>query len=85
MDIINCVLTLFYHMKIFKSIYGITPLKYINNLKMERAMELLDSRVYSITEAAFMSGYTDLCKFSKDFKNKTGLSPSKYVELKCSN
>ncbi len=75
-----CGITPEYFRGIFKGIYNTSPIKYINNLKLSRAKELLKSNLYSVSEAAIMSGYNDLAHFSREFKNKYGISPSDYVK-----
>lgn len=72
-----CGITPEYFRKIFRSFYGVSPLKYINDLKISRAAELIRSGMYSVTDAALMSGYTDISHFSREFKRATGISPSK--------
>ena len=64
--------------RIFKSFYGISPVKYINNLKITRAKELLKSKMYSVTEALQLSGFAEMSHFSREFKKSTGISPSEY-------
>ena len=71
-----CNITPEYFRKIFKSFYGISPIKYINNLKIIQAKELLVSNMYSVTEAANKAGYTDMAHFSREFKKSMGISPS---------
>ena len=51
-----CGITPEYFRKIFKAYCGVSPLKYINALKITHAKELLDSGMYSVTEAALRSG-----------------------------
>lgn len=53
---------------------------YIRNLRMERAVALLESGSKNIGEVARLCGYTDQFYFSKVFKNHTGISPKKYSE-----
>lgn len=70
-----CGITPEYFRKIFKLNYGISPIQYINNLKISHAKELLASGMYSVSEAAFQSGYTDMSHFSREFKKMVGISP----------
>ncbi len=72
-----CNITPEYFRKIFSSVYGSSPAKYIINLKLERSRELLSSGLYTVTEAMLLSGYTDAAYFSHQFKNKYGYSPQK--------
>lgn len=71
-----CNITPEYFRRIFNSIYGISPLKYINNLKLSRARELVESGMCSVGDAALMSGYSDMSHFSREFKKAYGVSPS---------
>lgn len=73
-----CNITPEYFRKIFKSFYGSSPIEYINNLKITLAKELLESNMYSVTEAAIRAGYTEMSHFSRKFKSLTGISPSEY-------
>jgi len=67
-----------YLRRIFADTYATSPLKYINNLKMLRAKELIRSGVYSVGEAAELSGFSDYSYFSREFKKSTGVSPTDY-------
>lgn len=73
-----CGITPEYFRSIFQSFYGVSPIKYINRLKMEHASELLSSGMYSVTEAATLSGYNDLSHFSREFKKIYGVKPTEY-------
>lgn len=61
--------------RIFKSIYSTTPIKYINKLRMSRAVELLDHSSLPINEIAQQLGFQDVSYFSKLFKRTYGKSP----------
>ena len=73
-----CGITPEYFRKIFKSIYGTSPLAYINSQRLIGAKELIDSGMYSVTEAAEASGYNDLSHFSRAFKTAFGISAREY-------
>ena len=67
-----------YFRKIFKNTFGISPLKYINDMKISYAKELITSGMYTVTEAAELSGYTDMSYFSREFKKAFGICPADY-------
>ena len=64
--------------KRFKEIYGVTPVKYINDRKMETACELLHSGDISIEEIVRLLGYYDTSYFYKRMKADCGLTPGEY-------
>ena len=74
-----CGISEVYFRKIFKTVYGTSPIKYINNLKIEKAEEMLISDMYSVSEISELLGYSSPTGFSKDFKKYTGISPGKYI------
>ena len=65
-----------YLRKIFHSNLKTTPLKYLNNLRMNYAIELLKTGYYNIEEVATLSGFYDPKYFSSLYKQKTGVLPS---------
>ena len=71
-----------YFRKIFKANYNTTPIEYITNLRLKRAEELLKSGYYSVSGAAFESGFSDPKYFSRIFKSEKGISPSKLLSTK---
>lgn len=68
-----------YFISYFKQTLGLTPGRYIYQLKMNRARELLYSKRYSIQQIANMLGYPDPYSFSKAFKKYYKVPPSKFV------
>lgn len=71
----------FYISKIFKSEMGETPINYLITIRMEKAKILLEKgEVTSIQEVAAMVGYDDAYHFSKLFKKRYGIAPSKVRE-----
>ncbi len=74
----NCGVSEVYFRSIFRSVFGISPIKYINDLKISRAKELLASEMYTVASVAEMSGFCDNSYFSREFKKAVGVSPSKY-------
>ena len=64
----------------FVKAFAMPPVKYINNLKMSRATELLASGMYTVSEVCFLSGYNDESYFSREFKKKFNITPSEYAK-----
>lgn len=73
-----CGISEIYFRKLFKQLNGVTPLKYINNLKMELAKELLFSNMYTISQVVTLSGFHDESYFSREFKKHFAITPSEY-------
>lgn len=68
-----------YIKKLFIKKFGMPPTKYIIQLKINYACDLLRTNSYSVTEVSLQCGYENLYFFSRQFKEYTGLSPSDYV------
>ena len=64
-----------YFARIFNDKFGISPKKYVNELKLKRARELLSHEKYTVSEIGSLLGYSDVYHFSKSFKKGTGMSP----------
>ena len=67
-----------YFITFFKKTMGITPINYITQVKMKKALEYLHEQNYSIKEVSSLVGYPDIYTFSKAFKKVYGVSPSKF-------
>ncbi len=61
-----------------KAIIGINISDHINNVKLEKAAELLKSNNMNISEIAYSLGFSSPNYFSTAFKNKFGVSPKEY-------
>lgn len=61
----------------FTDIYGISPKRYLTELRLKRAKELLLGD-YSIGDIAQIVGYRDIYHFSNSFKDEFGITPSEY-------
>lgn len=78
----NMYLSPFYISKIFKSETGDTPIRHLINIRLERAKEILErGECNSIQEVAARVGYEDAYHFSKLFKKKYNVPPSKVRQL----
>lgn len=64
--------------RLFKKSLNTSPVTYINDLRLNKSVELLKDSKLSITEVALKSGFSDNCYFSKCFSNKFNISPREY-------
>jgi AraC-like DNA-binding protein len=52
--------------------------EYIRKLRIEKALELIQSSKYSLTEIAYLTGFSDQSHFNRIFKKHTGKNPSAF-------
>jgi AraC-like DNA-binding protein len=62
----------------FKELLGQTPLDYVTEWRMQRAMPLLQVRDKKLVEVAHAVGYESDAAFSKAFKRVVGVAPGEY-------
>lgn len=62
----------------FKGLFGMTTSEYVQQLRMNRAQELLGSRVGNIGQIANALGYEHASNFIAAFKRQYGLTPKAY-------
>ena len=65
-----------------REITGNPPENYIYSFKMDRALKLLASQQYTVSEIAGMLGYCDAKYFGKKFKDFYHVCPTDYINLK---
>lgn len=63
-----------------KEITGLSPVDFIKQMRIKRAMKILDQGGVSITEVAYRVGFTDPKYFSRCFKAEMGMTPTQYLE-----
>jgi AraC-like DNA-binding protein len=51
---------------------------YIRKLRIDKAIQLLNTTTHSLTEIAYLTGFSDQSHFTRIFKKYTGKSPSAY-------
>jgi len=64
--------------RIFKEIVGISPMKYLLDVRLSAAKDLLSKTGMSIKEIAGEVGYENALTFSRVFKNSENISPTEY-------
>jgi len=76
----HCGITNTYLSRLFKNAMGCSPNEYITNLRISNAKYLIQSG-RSLTDACFLSGFSNYTYFSSKFKSLTGMTPSQYQKL----
>ncbi|MDD7793370.1 bifunctional transcriptional activator/DNA repair enzyme AdaA [Clostridium sp. 'White wine YQ'] len=64
--------------KVFSDKFGITPVKYINALRIEKALALLENTDDTVINIAFLCGFESNSNFYGFFKKQIGMTPSEY-------
>jgi AraC-like DNA-binding protein len=52
--------------------------EYIRKLRIEKSLQLLESTTYTLSEIAYLTGFSDQSHFTRIFKKQTGQNPSNY-------
>jgi len=59
----------------FKQSTGLTPHQYVISQRIERAKELLQQTQMTVTEIAYLLGFSTPAHFTHHFRRKTGITP----------
>ncbi len=71
-------LSRFHLIKVYRERFGLPPHQYLNNLRIEKAKQLLAQGMAS-TDVAYTVGYFDQSHFIRHFKKIVGVTPKAYV------
>lgn len=75
-----CGISESYLKKLFIKSFGVPPVKYIIQLKINYACDLLKTKMYSVNQTAALCGYESCYYFSRQFKSLMGISPTAFIE-----
>ena len=67
-----------YFSNLFSKTFGIPPIKYVNQKKMNIAATMLAENKLSVKEIAYSLGYENETYFFRIFKKTFGITPSQY-------
>lgn len=70
------------YFKRMKAVTGLSPVNFIKQLRIKRALKLFEDESLSISEVAYSVGFEDPKYFSKCFKAEMMMTPSQYIESK---
>lgn len=65
----------------FKKAYGVSPIEYLQYVRLQNAISLLSADYYSVKELAEKCGYSGVSYFIQSFKKRTGYSPTEYKKF----
>jgi len=65
----------------FSKNIGVLPTKYLQNIRVQKAKELIINSTKSFEQVTYCVGYEDISSFRRLFKQMTGLSPGEYKKL----
>lgn len=68
-----------YYSHLFKQSKGISPMAYLEDIRMRRAKELLTQSGATVQEAAYRCGFADESYFRRRFKLSVGVTPAAFV------
>lgn len=63
----------------FREAFGLSPMKWLRRLKMQKAKAMLETGGTNVTRVAYDCGFADVFSFSKAFKRELGVSPSAVI------
>ena len=64
--------------KKLKTITGLAPIEFIKEMRINKAVQLIETGEYNMTQISYMVGINDPRYFSKCFKAKMGMTPTEY-------
>jgi xylan 1,4-beta-xylosidase len=66
---------------LFKSEVGLSPQRYANNVRLEKAKKLLESGVLSVKEISSEIGFPNVSSFCRFFKARYSTTPGQYRKI----
>ncbi|MBO5769308.1 MAG: helix-turn-helix transcriptional regulator, partial [Bacteroidales bacterium] len=63
-----------------KATTGLSPVDFVLQIRIKRAIQLMQTRNFSIAEVAYKTGFNDPKYFSRCFKKFHGESPSVFMK-----
>lgn len=74
-----CYFSDYHFMRFFKKHTGITCIEYINNLRMEKAVQMFEQGNTSIMDVSLTVGFSNLSYFHRVFKSRYGITPKTFL------
>lgn len=68
----------FHFHRTFRAVFGVPPLRFVTERRLERAAFLLRHSRASVTDVCLASGFDSLSSFSRAFARRFGMPPGRY-------
>lgn len=75
-----CYFSNYHFMRFFKKHMNMTCIEYINNVRLEKAVEMFEHGNTSIMDVSMSVGYNNLSYFHRAFKKKYGITPLSFIK-----
>jgi AraC family transcriptional regulator of arabinose operon len=69
-----------YVSRLFKNEFNISPVQYLIEYRLQKSIELLNSKKFTISQIADYCGYKNQFYYSREFKKFFGCPPTKYKQ-----
>jgi len=66
----------------FRAELGVSPYRFLQRVRIQRARELLRGQQRSVTHVALAIGFTDLARFAAAFRAQFGVLPSEVAGMR---
>jgi signal transduction histidine kinase/ligand-binding sensor domain-containing protein/AraC-like DNA-binding protein/AmiR/NasT family two-component response regulator len=63
-----------------KALTGKTAVEFIRIVRLKKALELMETKKFTLSEIAYQSGFNSASYFTRSFKDEYGKAPSEYLE-----
>ena len=73
-----CCLSKFHFLRLFKITFNKTPYQFINEVRVQRAQQLLKKSKLEVKDIARLTGFDSAATFSRMFYNQSGLYPTQF-------
>ena len=68
-------------LRCFRSMIRTTPIRYVKQLRIQRAEELLQETDLKVADIGAQCGFQEMSYFAKTFREMTGCTPSEYRQM----
>jgi AraC-like DNA-binding protein len=68
-----------YFRKIFKRMIKVSPIRYLQSVRINKAKEFLVTERFTVNEVSELTGFSSPFYFDTVFKKETGMTPTDYI------